>query len=132
MLVVLVLAVLLYAPLIVVFTEALAEGVGAALMSLARPEAWSAIKLTLIVTALVLPLNALFGVAAAWAITKFDFRGKAVLITLIDLPFSVSPVVAGLCLVLLFGANSALGGCWWPAASRSSLPCPASCWPACS
>jgi len=66
--------------------------------------------LTLTVTALALPLNAAFGVAAAWAITKFDFRGKAFLITLIDLPFSVSPVVAGLCLVLLFGANSVIGG----------------------
>ena len=105
-----VLAVLLYAPLIVVFTEALAKGAGAALSSLARPEALSAIRLTLTVTAIVLPLNAAFGVAAAWAITKFDFRGKAFLITLIDLPFSVSPVVAGLCLVLLFGANTTLGG----------------------
>ena len=108
--VVAVLAVLVYAPLIVVFTEALAKGLGASLASLAKPEAWSAIRLTLTVAAVVLPLNAAFGVAAAWAITKFDFRGKAFLITLIDLPFSVSPVVAGLCLVLLFGANSTLGG----------------------
>ena len=108
--VVAVLAVLLYAPLLVVFTEAMAKGVGAALASLAKPEALSAIRLTLTVAAVVLPLNAAFGVAAAWAITKFDFRGKAFLITLIDLPFSVSPVVAGLCLVLLFGANSTLGG----------------------
>ena len=107
--VVAVLAVLLYAPLLVVFTEALAKGAGAAIASLAKPEAWSAIRLTLTVAAVVLPLNAAFGIAAAWAITKFDFRGKAFLITLIDLPFSVSPVVAGLCLVLLFGANSTLG-----------------------
>ncbi len=108
--VVAVLAVLLYAPLAVVFTEALAKGVGAALTSLTKPDARSALRLTLTVAAVVLPLNAAFGVAAAWAITKFDFRGKAFLITLIDLPFSVSPVVAGLCLVLLFGANSTLGG----------------------
>ena len=104
------LSVLVYAPLTVVFFEALAKGLGAALTSLTKPEALSAIRLTLTVAAVVLPLNAVFGVAAAWAITKFDFRGKAFLITLIDLPFSVSPVVAGLCLVLLFGANSTLGG----------------------
>ncbi len=109
------LAILLYAPLIVVFVEAFAKGGMAALQSLTRPEAWSAIRLTLTVAAFVLPLNAGFGIAAAWAITKFDFRGKAFLITLIDLPFSVSPVVAGLCLVLLFGANSTLGG--WLVAS---------------
>jgi len=109
------LSVLVYAPLLVVFTEALAKGLGASLASLAKPEALSAIRLTLTVAAVVLPLNAAFGVAAAWAITKFDFRGKAFLITLIDLPFSVSPVVAGLCLVLLFGANSTLGG--WLVAS---------------
>ena len=108
--VVAVLAVLIYAPLLVVFTEALAKGLGASLASLAKPEARSAIRLTLTVAAVVLPLNAAFGVAASWAITRFDFRGKAFLITLIDLPFSVSPVVAGLCLVLLFGANSTLGG----------------------
>ena len=107
--VVAILTVLVYAPLVVVFAEALAKGVGAALTSLTKPDAWSAIRLTLTVAAVVLPLNAAFGVAAAWAITKFDFRGKAFLITLIDLPFSVSPVVAGLCLVLLFGANSTLG-----------------------
>jgi len=109
------LAVLLYAPLIVVFAEALAKGGFEAVKSLAKPEALSAIRLTLTVAAVVLPLNAGFGVAAAWAITKFDFKGKAFLITLIDLPFSVSPVVAGLCLVLLFGANSTLGG--WLVAS---------------
>ncbi len=71
-----------------------------------------------------MPLNAAFGIAAAWAITKFDFRGKAFLITLIDLPFSVSPVVAGLCLVLLFGANSGSAAGWWRMAIRSSSPCP--------
>ena len=98
-----------------VFTEALAKGAGAALKSLTKSEAGSAIRLTLTTAAVVLPLNAGFGVAAAWAITKFDFKGKAFLITLIDLPFSVSPVVAGLCLVLLFGVNSTLGG--WLVAS---------------
>ena len=104
------LAILVIAPLIVVFTEALRDGWSAAVQSLGNPDARSAIRLTLTVAAIAVPLNAVFGVAAAWAITKFDFRGKAVLLTLIDLPFSVSPVVAGLCIVLLFGANSTLGG----------------------
>ena len=101
---------LLFAPLIVVFYEALRDGAVAAVASLANPEAASAIRLTLIVAAIAVPLNAVFGIAAAWFITKFDFRGKAFLITLIDLPFSVSPVVAGLCIVLTFGANSLIGG----------------------
>ena len=103
-------AVLLFAPLIAVFAEALRDGWAASLDALASPDARSAIRLTLIVAAIAVPLNAVFGIAAAWAITKFDFRGKAFLITLIDLPFSVSPVVAGLALVLLFGVNSSLGG----------------------
>ncbi|MBE0453196.1 MAG: sulfate ABC transporter permease subunit CysW [Roseovarius sp.] len=102
-------AILLFAPLIAVFAEALSRGWAAAVASLGAPDARSAIRLTLIVAAIAVPLNAVFGIAAAWAITKFDFRGKAFLITLIDLPFSVSPVVAGLALVLLFGANSSLG-----------------------
>ena len=105
-----VLAILLFAPLIVVFVEALHDGAGAALASLANDEASSAIRLTLLVAAISVPLNALFGIAAAWLITKYDFRGKAFLITLIDLPFSVSPVVAGLCIVLTFGANTTVGG----------------------
>ncbi|MFD1880962.1 sulfate ABC transporter permease subunit CysW [Paracoccus pacificus] len=103
-------AVLVFAPLVTVFAEALADGIAAALASLAHKDALSAIRLTLIITAIALPVNAAFGIAAAWLITKFDFRGKAFLITLIDLPFSVSPVVAGLCIVLLFGANSVVGG----------------------
>jgi sulfate transport system permease protein len=103
-------AVLVFAPLLVVFAEALSRGVGAAVASLGNRDAASAIKLTLIIAAISVPLNAAFGIAAAWFITKFDFRGKAFLITLIDLPFSVSPVVAGLCIVLMFGANSLLGG----------------------
>ncbi|PTQ76001.1 sulfate ABC transporter permease subunit CysW [Celeribacter persicus] len=107
--VVVLISVLLFAPLIAVFSEALRQGWVAALESLTSPDARAAIGLTLIISAIVVPFNAVFGVAAAWAITKFDFRGKAFLITLIDLPFSVSPVVAGLALVLLFGANSWLG-----------------------
>ena len=102
--------VLIVAPLATVFAQALAQGWAAAVESLGNHDAWSAIRLTLIVTGIALPLNAAFGIAAAWLITKFDFRGKALLITLIDLPFSVSPVVAGLCIVLLFGANSLIGG----------------------
>jgi sulfate/thiosulfate transport system permease protein len=108
-------AVLVFAPLLVVFAEALSQGVGAAVASLGNRDALSAIKLTLTIAAIAVPLNAAFGIAAAWFITKFDFRGKAFLITLIDLPFSVSPVVAGLCIVLMFGANSLLGG--WLVAS---------------
>jgi len=109
--VVAILGVLLFAPLIAVFYEALREGVGASLATLANPESQSAIRLTLLVAAFAVPLNAVFGVAAAWLITKYSFRGKAILITLIDIPFSVSPVVAGLCIVLTFGANS-LAGSW--------------------
>ncbi|MCE6970097.1 sulfate ABC transporter permease subunit CysW [Cereibacter sphaeroides] len=110
LLVLAVLSVLVFAPLATVFAEALADGAALALASLSNPDALSAIRLTLTVAAVAVPLNAAFGIAAAWAITKFDWRGKAFLITLIDLPFSVSPVVAGLCFVLLFGANSAIGG----------------------
>lgn len=104
------LAILVFAPLIVVFVEALADGAAAAVKSLTHPDARDAIRLTLTIAAISVPLNAIFGIAAAWFITKFDFRGKAFLITLIDLPFSVSPVVAGLCVVLMFGANSLIGG----------------------
>ncbi|PJF09464.1 sulfate ABC transporter permease subunit CysW [Pseudorhodobacter sp. MZDSW-24AT] len=104
------LGILVFAPLIAVFVEALAQGVAASLASLATRDAQEAIKLTLTIAAISVPLNAIFGVAAAWFITKFDFRGKAFLITLIDLPFSVSPVVAGLCIVLMFGTNSLVGG----------------------
>jgi sulfate/thiosulfate transport system permease protein len=109
------LGVLVGAPLIVVFAEALSEGWAAALASLGNRDAQAAIRLTLTIAAISVPLNAVFGVAAAWLITKFDFRGKAFLITLIDLPFSVSPVVAGLCIVLMFGTNSLIGG--WLVAS---------------
>ena len=104
-----VLGVILFAPLVAVFAQALAEGAAAALASFENPDVRAAIRLTLIVAGIAVPLNAVFGIAAAWAIAKFDFKGKAFLITFIDLPFSVSPVVAGLCFVLLFGANGALG-----------------------
>ena len=103
-------ALLIFAPLVAVFVEALAKGAVEAVASLGNRDALSAIRLTLTVAAIAVPANAVFGIAAAWFITKFDFRGKAFLITLIDLPFSVSPVVAGLCLVLMFGANSLIGG----------------------
>ncbi|MGQ0565346.1 MAG: sulfate ABC transporter permease subunit CysW [Gemmobacter sp.] len=103
-------ALLVFAPLIAVFVEALRQGAVAAIASLGNRDARSAIELTLIVAAIAVPLNAVFGIAAAWFITKFDFRGKAFLIALIDLLFSVSPVVAGLCIVLMFGANSLVGG----------------------
>lgn len=104
------LSILVFAPLIAVFVVALADGVAASLKSLASRDARDAIRLTLTIAAISVPLNAIFGIAAAWFITKFDFRGKAFLITLIDLPFSVSPVVAGLCIVLMFGTNSMVGG----------------------
>ena len=96
-------------PLAVVFSQALQKGVGVALAALAEPDAVAAIQLTLTVAAIAVPVNAAFGVAAAWAIAKFSFPGKSLLTTLIDLPFSVSPVVSGLVYVLLFGAQGWLG-----------------------
>jgi len=99
----------LFVPLAAVFYEALRKGLGVYLAAITDPYALSAIRLTLLSVALAVPLNMLFGVAAAWAITKFEFRGKSVLITLIDLPFAVSPVIAGLIYVLLFGAQGWLG-----------------------
>ena len=96
-------------PLAAVFTEALRKGVGAYLEALQEPDAWTAIRLTLLTAAIAVPLNLVFGVAAAWAIAKFEFRGKAFLTTLVDLPFSVSPVVAGLVYVLMFGAHGWFG-----------------------
>jgi len=96
-------------PLAAVFAEALRKGFGAYLDAFSEPDAWSAIRLTLLTAAIAVPLNLVFGVAAAWAIAKFEFRGKAFLTTLVDLPFSVSPVVAGLIYVLIFGAQGWLG-----------------------
>lgn len=98
-------------PLLAVFSEALRQGTGPFLDALHTPDALAAIRLTLLIAAIAVPLNMVFGVAASWAITKFQFPGKALLITLIDLPFSVSPVVSGLIFVLLFGANG-LFGAW--------------------
>ncbi|MFT3782628.1 MAG: sulfate ABC transporter permease subunit CysW [Nibricoccus sp.] len=96
-------------PLAAVFTEALRRGIGAYFESFNNSDAWSAINLTLIAAAVSVPANLVFGVAAAWAITKFDFRGKSLLITLIDLPFAVSPVISGLIYVLVFGAQGWFG-----------------------
>ncbi|GAA4255042.1 sulfate ABC transporter permease subunit CysW [Azospirillum brasilense] len=96
-------------PLVSVFVEALRRGTDAYWAALVEPDAVAAIKLTLIVAAIAVPMNLLFGVAASWCIAKFDFRGKDVLITLIDLPFSVSPVISGLIYVLLFGLHGLMG-----------------------
>jgi sulfate/thiosulfate transport system permease protein len=96
-------------PLAAVFTEALRKGASAFLEAFNEPDAWSAIRLTLITAAIAVPLNLVFGVAAAWAIAKYEFKGKAFLTTLVDLPFSVSPVVAGLIYVLMFGAHGWFG-----------------------
>ena len=117
-------------PLAAVFAEALRKGFDAYLAALAEPDAWSAIRLTLLTAAIAVPLNLVFGVAAAWCIAKFEFRGKAFLITLIDLPFSVSPgdrrpdLRAG---VRRAGLVRPLAG--RRTTSRSSSPCRASCWP---
>jgi sulfate transport system permease protein len=103
------LALFLLAPLAVVFVEALQNGVGAYIAALGDPDALAAVRLTLLVAAISVPLNLAFGIAAAWCIAKFEFPGKSVLLTLIDLPFSISPVVAGLVYVLLFGAQGLFG-----------------------
>jgi sulfate transport system permease protein len=104
-----VLGVLIVLPLGVVFQQAFAKGVGAYLAPLADPDAQAAIRLTLLVAAIAVPLNAVFGLAAAWCVARFEFRGKTALMALIDLPFSVSPVVSGLVWVLLFGAQGLFG-----------------------
>jgi sulfate transport system permease protein len=104
-----VMGVLVVLPLFTVFHDALSKGIGPYLAALKEPDARSAIWLTLIVAAISVPLNAVFGVAAAWAVAKFEFRGKSALLTLIDLPFSFSPVVSGLVWVLLFGAQGLFG-----------------------
>jgi sulfate transport system permease protein len=99
----------LFVPLATVFFEAFKKGVDVYLAAITEPDARSAVKLTLLAAAISVPLNLVFGVAAAWAIAKFDFHGKNVLLTLIDLPFSVSPVIAGLIYVLVFGAQGWFG-----------------------
>ncbi|MBI3876420.1 MAG: sulfate ABC transporter permease subunit CysW [Verrucomicrobia bacterium] len=101
--------VFLLLPLVNVFAQAFAKGCGAYVKALTHPDSWSAMKLTLLTAAITVPLNVVFGIAAAWAIAKFEFRGKTLLITLIDLPFSVSPVVSGLMFVLLFGLQGYCG-----------------------
>ena len=103
------LTVFLFVPLIAVFVEALKKGVDVYLAAISEPDAVSAIKLTLLAAAISVPLNLVFGIAAAWSIAKFDFRGKNLLLTFIDLPFSVSPVIAGLIFVLVFGLQGWLG-----------------------
>ena len=99
----------LFVPLVFVFYEALKKGIGVYLAAITDPDAVDAIKLTLLTAGIAVPLNLVFGVAAAWSIAKFNFRGKNVLTTLIDLPFSVSPVIAGLIFVLLFGLQGWFG-----------------------
>ncbi|MGY6216429.1 sulfate ABC transporter permease subunit CysW [Methylolobus aquaticus] len=103
------LAAFLWLPLAAVFAGALREGLGVYWEALTDPDALSAIKLTVIAALISVPVNMVFGIAAAWAIAKFEFRGKSLLITLIDLPFSVSPVIAGLLFVLLFGSHGWFG-----------------------
>ena len=102
-------ALILVVPLFVVFTEAFRQGLGLYRASLVDPDTLAAIRLTLIVAAVVVPINTLFGIAAAWAITRFQFKGKGALITLIDLPFAVSPVISGLIFILMFGRRGIFG-----------------------
>jgi sulfate transport system permease protein len=103
------LSLVLLLPLATVFTQALAKGLPAYLEAIREPDALSATKLTLLIAGIAVPLNLVFGIAAAWCISKFEFRGKNVLITLIDLPFAVSPVISGMIFVLLFGAHGWFG-----------------------
>src|SRR6266851_6261163 len=99
----------IFLPLAIVFSQAFAKGIGVYWASLRQPDALAAIRLTLLAAAIAVPLNLIFGVAAAWAIGKFEFVGKSLLVTLIDLPFSVSPVVSGLIYVLIFGLQGLMG-----------------------
>ena len=105
----LVFAFFLLLPLLVVASEALKQGLGVFVAAILEPDALSALQLTLLAVAIAVPLNLVFGVAAAWCVSKYQFRGKSMLVTLIDLPFSVSPVIAGLIYVLLFGAQGLFG-----------------------
>ena len=117
------LSVFVVLPLVVVFAQAFSKGVGAYFAALSDPEALAAIRLTLWVAAISVALNLVFGMIAAWAIAKFEFRGKTFLISLIDLPFSVSPVIAGLVFVLLFGAQ----GYWGPWLQSHNIHCCSRC-----
>jgi len=101
--------IMLVLPLVVIFAGALSEGWVAYRSAIVDPETWEAIKLTLLTAGIAVPLNTLFGIAAAWLVTKFEFPGRSLIVTVIDLPFSISPVVAGLMLVLIFGAQGWLG-----------------------
>ncbi len=101
---------ILFVPLAAVFTEAFRKGAGPYFKAISEPATLSAIRLTLLTAAIVVPLNAVFGLAAAWLITHFEFRGRNLLLTLIDLPFAVSPVISGLIYVVLLGSHSVLGG----------------------
>jgi sulfate transport system permease protein len=103
------LSLFLFVPLVAVFAEALRKGVGLYLDSFRSPAAWAAVRLTLITAAIAVPANLVFGLAASWAIAKFDFAGKSVLTTLIDLPFAVSPVISGFIYILVFGLHGWLG-----------------------
>ncbi|WML52741.1 sulfate ABC transporter permease subunit CysW [Neobacillus sp. PS3-12] len=103
------LALFILLPLLAVFSQALSKGVKLYFLAITEPEALAAIKLTLITAAIAVPVNTIFGVLAAWAITKFNFKGKNLLITLIDIPFAVSPVIAGMVFVLLFGSQGLMG-----------------------
>jgi sulfate transport system permease protein len=102
-------AVFLFAPLILVFAKAFEKGIAAYVQAVSDPDAFAAVKLTLLVASIAVPLNVLFGLAAAWLIAKFEFRGKQILTTLIDLPFTVSPVISGMVFVLLFGLQGWFG-----------------------
>lgn len=102
-------ALFLLLPLLIVLGEAFKQGVGTFFTAILEPDALAALKLTLLAVGISVPLNLVFGVAAAWCVSKYEFRGKSLLVTLIDLPFSVSPVIAGLIYVLLFGAQGYLG-----------------------
>jgi sulfate/thiosulfate transport system permease protein len=113
------LAALLFAPLAVVFASAFHKGMAAYLRTFADPDTQAAIRLTLLTALVVVPVNTVFGLAAAWAIAKFEFRGKSLLITLIDLPIAVSPVISGMLFVLLFGKRGWFGA--WLAASGISI-----------
>ena len=120
------LALFLFVPLLAVFVNAFSDGIAVFFGAISDPDALSAIRLTLLTAAIAVPLNILFGLAASWSIAKFDFRGKSALMTLIDLPFAVSPVISGLIFVLLFGAKDGSGHGWRGTISRLSSPCRAS------
>ena len=103
------LGLLVLLPVVIIFVEALAKGFAYYVEAIAEPDAWAAIKMTLLVAVIAVPLNLVFGLVASWAIAKFEFRGKSFLITLVDLPFAVSPVISGMIYILLFGAHNMIG-----------------------